>query len=108
MTKQTIMKKAHALAKRFEGHYAARIALALKIIWRRIKSKDSLVYVKDWIVKKNKMLQQAVMTTTIAGTTYADELWSVIRQTDKAYRVKQFEANNSQEFWIPKSQCHAY
>lgn len=108
MTKTEIMKKAHALAKRFEGHYAARIALALKIIWRRLKSKESLVYVKEWIVKKNKMLQQATMTTTIAGAAYADALWSIVRQTDKAYRVKQFEAQTNQEFWIPKSQCHAY
>ncbi len=48
MTKKEIFKAAHKLAKDFIGHYAARLALALKAIYKSIKgaSKMTLRFVK--------------------------------------------------------------
>lgn len=41
MNKQEIMKRAHELAKGFEGHYHARLALALRQAWAEAKSAAS-------------------------------------------------------------------
>lgn len=106
MTKHQLMKKAHQLAKRFTGDYCARLSLALKIIWRRMKSAAQLVYVKSWLATKNNMTTGR-QSVTINGQEYADECWKVIRATDKAYRV-QAEVGSIAEHWVPKSQCVAY
>lgn len=36
--KKQVMKRAHELAKGFEGHYAARLALALRQAWTEVKA----------------------------------------------------------------------
>lgn len=41
MNKQEIMKRANELAKGFEGHYHARLALALRQAWAEAKSAAS-------------------------------------------------------------------
>lgn len=41
MNKQEIMKRAHELAKGFEGHYRARLSMALRMAWAEAKAATS-------------------------------------------------------------------
>lgn len=59
MLKQ-IMKRAHELAREMEGHYAARLSLALRQAWEEAKAKpkNAIMYVrhqpsggKEWVAE---------------------------------------------------------
>ena len=41
------MKKAHALARGFEGNYQARLSLALKLAWREERGEKEMINIKE-------------------------------------------------------------
>lgn len=49
-----VMQKAHNLAKKFEGDYAARLSLALKIVWSLVKKGISYVIKSKKVNKWSK------------------------------------------------------
>ena len=90
MTRSEIFKKAHKLAKSFTGNYVARFALALRTIYKELKTTI-------------KTQLQAFMESNkgLFGNGFA-----VIRNTDKALLVKDWcgITGFTKEIWIPKSQ----
>lgn len=42
MTKREIMKRAHEIAKKLEGHYSARLVIALRQAWKEAKAVKEL------------------------------------------------------------------
>lgn len=112
MTKAEMMKKAHELAKGFEGDYSACLALALKIVWKEVKeapTKMKEVYVKEWIALKNGLTDRACIKmlgrTVINGEKYDTVRHQVKRETEKAYLLNTYTYGYSKDIWVPKSQC---
>lgn len=109
MNKSQLMKKAHELAKTFEGDYSIRLSIALKMLWNRMKATaKNQVLVRDWIAFKNKMVSRHdnVNIKTINSNKFIDVKWDVEKSTEKAVFVSNPDRNNGKSFWVPKSQCH--
>lgn len=112
MTKAEMMKKAHELAKGFEGDYSACLSLALKIVWKEIKeapAKTKVVYVKEWIALKNGLTDRACIKMLgriiINDEKYDSNRHEVKRETEKAYLLDTYKYGYSKDIWVPKSQC---
>ena len=107
MNKSLLIKDAHKLAKTFTGNYSACLALALKILWTRMKAsaKTKMVYVMKWIALKNKMVSyhDNINTIDYDKKSYFDIMWEIVKETEKAFQVR--KSQNEKLFWVPKSQC---
>ena len=82
-----IMKRAHQLAKGFEGNYQARLSLALKLAWKEEKEMDRKLVIAKWWLDKNPAID--VIFNEFDNV-------EITKETEKAYHL-----NN--EIWIPKS-----
>jgi|GEM_PF-6716611 len=81
-----LMRKAHKLAKTFEGNYRARMSLALKLAWKEEKEEKEMnkkPIIEDWWLRKNSaqecLLNEfsnlEVTQETEKATLFNDEVW---------------------------------
>lgn len=124
MTKKTLMKTAHRIAKEivnFVGDYQIALSFAMKYVWNAAKhgkkrfgdlaminaivklttpkktAKESVDGVPAWIIRKNLDQNEAyAVLNECEGS-------SVIRETEKAILVKFQTPYGNVEMWSPKS-----
>lgn len=104
MTKQQMMRDAHQLAKTFEGHYHARLALAMRIIWKKAKALTTNigVRVKQWFASYKNMTDTKE-TLIIDDVEYNATQWEILKESANALLLTY---NGSKQFWVPRNQCH--
>ena len=127
MTKKSMMKAAHKIAKRiveYVGNYMVALQIALKEVWRQVKtynkkrfgawaiesaaarlatpkvekeSVDSAFGIPAWIIRKNLNSNEAYAVLNQSSS------MNVVRETEKAQLVE-FETDfGTVQLWTPKS-----
>ena len=100
-TNQKVMKAAHTLAKKFEGDYQACMAMAMKMAWAIVKKgegkKNKVNTIQDWFLNKNFKGHDIYFVK--------NAVYTVNRETEKAYNVTALTSYGFKNFWVPKSVC---
>lgn len=93
-----IMKRAHEIARSFEGDYQARLSLALRLAWKEQRSEKEVkkqLVIADWWLRKNPA-QETIINEF-------DNI-EVEKETEKACLLNDF-SRQSNGVWVPKSAC---
>ncbi|MFD1066710.1 hypothetical protein [Oceanobacillus locisalsi] len=105
MNTTEIMSKAVANAKVMEGDWIAKMSLALKKAWKEAKyaaqlaakAMNEVVSIKSWFIRKNFDQNEAYTLQTAE--------FEIIKETEKAYRLKAMTDFGNLFVWAPKSVC---
>lgn len=105
MNVKEIMNKAVAAAKQMEGDWSARMKMAMRDAWKvakhavqvAIEVQKEVVAIKDWFIRKNYEQHEAYALQT------AD--FQIVKETEKAYRLKAMTDFGNMMIWTPKSVC---
>lgn len=107
MTKREIMKRAHEIAKKLEGHYSARLVIALRQAWKEAKEMGEKTFrIKKWFAERS-------MLYVPKGSDVLEVKGEILRETEKAILIKAYYPNKRTERggkkfyiiegWFPKS-----
>lgn len=119
MSKQKIMKRAHELARKMNGHYVARLTIALRQAWKEAKGMkvaDKKFCVKAWFAEKNGLFvskeQRAQGIVELRGY--------IKKETEKAFLIEAYQPTKRTETkgpmeidwriegWFPKKVLEVY
>jgi hypothetical protein len=125
MNKKGIMKKAVELAKKMQGDWIARMALALKTVWKVVKAMSNKLFpalkgTEKQVAWANDIREKVVQVVEDSVQKFIAKLENaeVFAKKDGAYRAakkeelekafNEFTSNEQASFWIGFAQTNAF